>query len=400
MPQWFPSALRVPTAALPLVLCTMVATGACSRGDASRARYTTTDSAGVQIVENRAADDSLPWRFERMAQIGGADSGVQAFDQVGWYNVATDGRGQIAVFDRDNGNRVQVFDSLGRHLRSLGARGGGPGEVEYADAVSMDAVGNVSVYDRSKAAIVRWAADGAVLPELRGFDARGSIWGKALVRDDTVYTALSRADSARSVRIVERWSMRDTVPLDSLVSTRAPMVRFSCVGLAIPPLLSSELAYAVSDSGLAITAQSQYVVDVYRDGRRVRSVRRAMTPVPATIEDASKLFPEGMRVRFGGPKECVVPARELGEKLGMAPTIPLVRNMAWSPDGSLWVERYTFEGDPPQTDVFDARGGYVGTAYGRSLPLGFLGPDVVLFAEPNADDGSSRVGVFRIQRRR
>lgn len=400
MPQWFPSSLRVSVATLPLVLCTIVATGACGPGDASRSTYTTTDSAGVQIVENPAVDDTLPWRFERMAQIGGADSGVQAFDQAGWYNVATDGRGQIAVFDRDNGNRVQVFDSLGRHLRTMGARGGGPGEVEYADAVDMDAAGNVSVYDRSKAAIVRWAADGAVLPELRGFDSRGRIWGKALVRGDTVYTALSRTDSARDVRIVERWTLRDTVPLDSVVNARVSMVRFSCVGLAIPPLLSSELAYAVSDSGLAITAQSQYVVDVYRDGQRVRSLRRAVTPVPTTIDDASKLFPEGMRVRFGGPKECVVPARELGEKLGMAPTVPLLRSMAWAPDGSLWVERYTFEGDPPRTDVFDARGGYVGTAYGRSLPLGFLGPDVVVFAEPNADEGSSRVGVFRIQRGR
>lgn len=400
MPQWFPSALRVPTAALPLVLCAMVATGACSRGDESRNTYTATDSAGVQIVENRAADDSLPWRFERMAQIGGADSGVQAFDQVGWYNVATDGRGQIAVFDRDNGNRVQVFDSLGRHLRTLGARGGGPGEVESASAVDMDAVGTVSVYDRSKAAIVRWAADGAVLPELRGFDARGRIWNKTVVHRDTLYTVVNRADSVQGRYVMERWAPGDTIMLDSIVYPLTPMVRFSCVGLAIPPLFEGQLNFAASAHGVAITKQSQYVIDVFREGRRVRSVRRAMTPVPTTIDHASKLYPEGMRVRFGGSKECVVPAKELAEKLGMAPTIPVVQSLAWAPDGSLWVERYTFEGDPPQTDVFDAQGGYVGTAYGRSLPLGFLGPNVVLFAEPNPDDGSSRVGVFHIQRGR
>lgn len=400
MPQWFPSSLRVPTAALPLVLCAIVAAAACSPGDARRSTYTATDSAGVQIVENHAADDSLPWQFERMAQIGGADSGVQAFDQVGWYNVSTDGRGRIVVFDRDNGNRVQVFDSLGRHLRTMGARGGGPGEVQSADAVYMDAVGTVSVYDRSKAAIVRWAADGAVLPELRGFEGRGRIWSKTLVRADTVYTVMARSDSLHGMQVMERWTPNDTLGLDSLVHVRKPMVRFSCVGLAIPPLLEGALHFAASDSGLALTSQSQYTVDVYRDGRRVRSLRRAITPVPTTMDDASKLYPDGMRVQFGGSKECVVPAHELAEKLGMAPTVPLVQGLAWSPDGSLWVERYTFEGDTPRTDVFDARGGYVGTAYGRSLPLGFLGPDVVVFAEPNADEGTSRVGVYRITRGR
>ncbi len=400
MLQWYSSSFRVPTAALSLVLVAAAFTSACGSGDSRGSTFTASDSAGVQIVENRAADDSLPWRFERLAQIGGADSGVQAFDQVGWYNVATDGRGRIAVFDRDNGNRVQVFDSLGRHLRTMGARGAGPGEVEYADAVYMDASGNVSVYDRSKAAIVRWAADGAVLPELRGFDGRGRVWGKTLVRGDTVYTVMSRADSLRGVQVMERWTPQDSLGVDSLVRARVPMVRFSCIGLAIPPLLSSELAYAAGDSGLAITAQSQYVVDVYRDGRRVRSVRRALAPVPTTVDDASKLYPEGLRVQFGGPKECVVSARELAEKLGMAPTVPLVRGLAWSPDGGLWVERYTFEGEEPRTDVFDARGGYVGTAYGRSLPLGFLGPEVVLFAVPNADEGTSRVEVFRIRRDR
>jgi len=371
---------------------------ACQSDQSRRASSTSVDSAGVTIVSNTAVDDTLPWRFDLIAEIGGADTGVQAFDAAGPYNVSTDGRESIAVFDRDNGNRVQVFDAQGRHIRTVGGRGGGPGEVEFADGVYMDSRGMLSTFDRAKSAIVRWAADGVVLPELRGFDARGRIWEKATVHGDTVYSVMNRADSAQGMYVMERWTSRDTVALDSIVFPRTPMVRFSCVGLAIPPLFEGRLTYAASDRGVAISKQSQYVVDVFRDGRRVRSVRRAITPVPPTLEDASRLYPEGLRVEFGGANACVVPVPELVEKLGMAPTMPLLQSVTWGPDGSLWVQRYSLEGETPRTDVFDAEGAYLGTAHGRSLPLGFLGPDVVLFPVHNAEEGTSKIGVYRIRR--
>ena len=127
-------------------------------------------------------------------------------------------------------------------------------------------------------------------------------------------------------------------------------------------------------------------------------MRRAVTPVPPTLDDAAKLYPEGLRVQFGGANACVVPVPELVEKLGMAPTLPLLQAVTWGPGGSMWVERFTFEGETPRTDVFDANGVYLGTANGRSLPLGILGPDVVLFSVRNIDEGTSKIGVYRIRR--
>ena len=93
-----------------------------------------------------------------------------------------------------------------------------------------------------------------------------------------------------------------------------------------------------------------------------------------------------------------MPATEVGEKVGVAQFIPVIRRMLFAPDGFLWVERYTFTGETPAVDVFDAEGQYVGTASGRSLPLGFLGNDRVLFAIKNADDDTSVIGIFQISR--
>ena len=63
------------------------------------------------------------------------------------------------------------------------------------------------------------------------------------------------------------------------------------------------------------------------------------------------------------------------------------------------MHRYTFEGETPATDVFDAEGRYLGTVTGKGAPLGFLGKDLVLFPIDNADDGTSIVGIYRITRR-
>lgn len=102
---------------------------------------------------------------------------------------------------------------------------------------------------------------------------------------------------------------------------------------------------------------------------------------------------------FGGGRSCVTPSTEVAEKLGIAPTIPLVKYVVVAPDGGLWVQRYTFEGETPAVDVFDAEGRYLGTVTGRPAPLGFLGNDLVLFPIDNADDGTSIVGIYRITRR-
>lgn len=371
---------------------------ACSNERSAASRSTVTDSAGVQIVQSPAADTALPWQLVELARIGGADSGAQSFTRVSRYSVATDGRSLIAVLDGDADNLVHVFTADGVVQRSMGRRGGGPGETEFPNGLQMEADGTVGVFDGAKEALVRWGPDGTPLPELRISTARGRAWGAPRLQGGTMFTLLSFNDSANTTHRLERWSARDTVPIDSTIARQPRMVRFKCVGLALPPLFSPELEWAQRDGMLAVTTQSRYVIDV-REGERLRrSVRRDIVPVAAKPTDASRLYPEGLKVRFGGGGECVTPSAEVGEKVGVAPTIPVVRAVAIAPDSSLWVERYTFKGETPSVDVFAADGSYVGTLTGRTLPLGFLDGDRVLFAITDPDDDTSVIGIFRIQR--
>lgn len=382
----------------PALLTAALFLGACDTTTQTPSLSTTTDSSGVAIVVGPAADSALPWTLTEVRRIGGADTGVASFTQFSTSSVATDGRNTIAVLDWSGTERIQLFDSSGTWLRSVGAKGGGPGELQSPSGITMDPDGRILAFDYEKMAVVQWAADGSSAGETKWNGERGFPWGVPRMMGDTMLVVVQVTDSLQRVIRLERRVPGGTVAVDSTVGPAPTMVMLSCVGLALPPLFTGELAWSMGSNMIATTAQRRYVVDVREGGRLVRSVRRALTPVAATNADAARLYPEGMKVRFGGGRECVTPSSEVAEKIGVAPTLPLVKAVAVAPDGTLWVQRFTFEGETPSVDLFDREGRYLGTVVGKPVPLGFLGNELVLFPIENADDGTRVIGVYRITR--
>jgi hypothetical protein len=382
----------------PALLTAALFLAACDTSTQTTSLSTTSDSSGVAIVVGPAADSALPWTLTEVRRIGGADTGVGSFTQFSTSSVVTDGRNTIAVLDWSGTERIQLFDSSGTWLRSVGAKGGGPGEIQSPSGITMDPDGRILAFDYEKMAVVHWAADGSSKGETKWNGERGFPWGVPRMIGDTMLVVVQVTDSLQRVIRLERRVPGGTVALDSTVGPAPTMVMLSCVGLALPPLFTGELAWSMGSNMIATTAQSRYVVDVREGGRLVRSVRRAITPVAATNADAARLYPDGMKVRFGGGRECVTPSSEVAEKIGVAPTLPLVKAVAVAPDGTLWVQRFTFEGETPSVDLFDREGRYLGTVVGKSVPLGFLGNELVLFPIENADDGTRVIGVYRITR--
>ncbi|MCC6246128.1 MAG: 6-bladed beta-propeller [Gemmatimonadaceae bacterium] len=378
----------------------MSAISACAGTREASTSAQTRDSAGVAIADGPLTDVPLPWTLTELRRIGGADSGAGAFNRVAPSSVATDGRTRIAVLDTDNENRVHVFDSSGAVIRTMGGRGAGPGETTYPDGLRFEDDGSLAVFDYAKMALVRFDSGGAPQRERSVASGRGQLSGAPRVTGDVMWVLLDRMDSVSQIRRLERWSPQDTLVIDSTVEVKPKMHRFTCIGLALSPLFSPEIEWStIGARDVAVTTQSTYVVNIYRDGRLIRSVRRPVVPTATRPEDAARLYPDGLKVGFDGG-ECVTPSAEIAEKVGMAPTLPVVRSSLMAPDGSLWVARYTLKGETPSVDVFSPAGQYEGTLRGRGLPLGFLGNDIVLFAITNADDDTSVVGLFRIARPR
>jgi len=174
------------------------------------------------------------------------------------------------------------------------------------------------------------------------------------------------------------------------------MVQFSCVAFAAAPVFTPTLAWSSNGGLTAATKQLPYQVDLFRGGRWVQSLRRAIPPKATTTEDVARLHPDGMTVRFGGGGGCTIPVSEIMDKQGVADALPQIRSLTLDPQGRVWVERYTFADEPDLVDLFGADGRYLGTMTGKGPPLGFVGADVVLFGEENADTGVGQVVAYQI----
>lgn len=357
---------------------------------------TVTDSAGIVLTTGPAEDRPLDWTLTELFRLGGEDEGPGSFTAAHQASVGTDAAGRIYVLDGHT-YQVQVFDRDGRHLRTQGGRGGGPGEFQMHGFLLVHPSGVTSVFDFPKRSLVRWDADGSVLPEIRfeGFFPSPRTWlsGDTLIHVHEEYEEQRRITSLRFV------IAGDTTKVPGVESRTSGMVMFSCVGLNLPPLFSPQVVHATTGAMTAMTTQVPYRVDLFAGTQLVRSVRRDLAPEPATVRHVERLYPEGMKISFGGGRECVVAAAELLEKQSVASHLPMIQGMAFGPDGELWVQRYTFSDEPSRVDVFDVEGRYLGTLMGRPLPLGFIGEDLVLFPEEDEATGVVQVVGYRVARR-
>ena len=111
---------------LPSVLLVLAAT--VSRGDAQRPASTVVDSAGVQIVASdpRGSDTYCALSDEPALRLGVVEGEEPyMFYWVRGANRLSDG--SVAVMNNGSGE-IRVFGADGRHLRSMGGKGEGPGE--------------------------------------------------------------------------------------------------------------------------------------------------------------------------------------------------------------------------------------------------------------------------------
>ena len=86
------------------------------------------DSAGIEVVVSPAEDRLLGWRFTLRFTLGGAEEGPEQFYNVSTGIVDADAAGNMYILD--GSSHVVVFDSTGRHMRTVGGPGRGPWRVE------------------------------------------------------------------------------------------------------------------------------------------------------------------------------------------------------------------------------------------------------------------------------
>ena len=366
---------------------------------ASADRTITTDSAGVRWRVIPVAERPLELALQEVARITPADSGLASFGALYPGNVATDGANRVYIFANDEA-RVLSFNGDGTLHASWGRRGGGPGEIEIGDELSVGPDGVVSLYDYAKTALVRFDSAGTPLPLVRPpRDSVGNPTGIARATPEGLAWVVRRNEGDSLQRQLRIAVGRDTNTVASLtlaVSSEltfptCPFVRL----FGMPPYMAPELSVVRSPTGVVAVTDGAWRLAWYEAGRLTEVWTRNLPARPSTTALLEAELEEGFTLR-AGDRTCTVPVAEAAAARGMAPVLPALRRVAVAPDGSVWAERWEPRALTQRVDVLEADGTLRGTLSGYGAPLGFLRGGRVLYAETDPDTDLASLVIYRV----
>jgi hypothetical protein len=182
-------------------------------------------------------------------------------------------------------------------------------------------------------------------------------------------------------------------------ATRGPS-RIQCgsgtATMTDPPMaFAPNLIWHEAAGRIAVGSEAAYRVEFFESGRVTAVLRRDIPLVPTRPEYMARQYPEGMRLAIG-PVRCVLGPDEIAKQFGVADHLPLIQGLLLSPDGGVWVERFSFPDEEPRIDIFDQEHAYVGTATGVGEPIGFLSNGRFVTLRAAETDGLFRLAIFQV----
>lgn len=356
------------------------ALAACGGADADRpapARWggtVDTLATGAVVVRNPDApqwDSASAWRVREDLRIGSADEeGPATFGSIA--DVAVDAAGRIYVLD-GQAQEIRVFAPDGAHLRTIGRKGRGPGELADAVALRMRP-GRTEfwVVDYGNARYARFDTAGRQLGTMRrpfGFRAypwRGLVdTAGRVIEQNITYVGESREPRDVLVGFDGAGAPVDTVPLPPFEPES-----FMVLNASGRPMFSMLVPFTPQQTLLfdprhrVWSARTDRYVLVQRafSGDTVRVVELARRPRPVSDAEADSAFAgieERMREAAGGAGARMQPV----ERGRLGRTHPVLGEPLLDDAGHLWV-RASQGGRSTGTayDVFDPEGRYLGRA--------------------------------------
>ena len=389
-PARFPVAVSVARALrlLPPVAALACLLTACDSGDARTwSGAMDTLSSGEIVVHN--TDDPLwgpeeEWRVVEDLRIGSATSdGPDLFGLV--YSFDVDAWGRIFVLD-DQAQEVRVFDRDGAFVRTVGRKGGGPGEFTQAGSVGLSRDGKIWVMGMGKGSVSIFDTAGTYLRDERTktggmvfkpypgrFDPMGryNVVVPRIGEEGDISFALARFD-------------QDFTPIDTIPVPEDPVKReifelvneegTSMTRAGVP--FQGSLVWRFSRSGTlwTLVTDRYEFAEIAADGGTLRRVAKEHGSIPVSSAEREEAL-EGLdwfRNQGGKIDPSKIPTSK-------PPTV----HFFLDDEGNLWVQRgaANSEDEGRLFDILDPEGRYLGTL---RLPFSLQS----LTAEPLVRDGT------------
>jgi hypothetical protein len=384
---------------------------ACS-GDVVRSGVLVTDSAGVRIVASGppAWAEGEAWRVvaEPEVMIGAAD-GHEAYLFSGIVGGARLPEGELVIADGFSAT-IRVFDGAGRHLRTIGGAGGGPGEFERLTGIRLRG-DTILAYDGYYTRVTYFGANGSLL----GTEAVPDAAGQELhLLDDGSLVTLARPRpgdaqpaiegyyrEAHRVVVFDRAQNR-TVQIGPFAGTERhsePRRVGDVTYVANRPIpFGRSLQLAAADRRIVVGTGDAAELHVYAPDGTLREIYRYdVEPLPVSDAHRAALadrLARNAQEADATREQVLARIRSQGSNV-----VPPYARISLDAAGYTWLAEYpAHTPEPRRWTVLDPTGALLGTV---ELPLPArildIGDDYILAAYRDALD-IEYVALFRLER--
>jgi hypothetical protein len=374
------------------------------------------------VTHPRTARPRARWRLapQPVVEIGGADATGPAMFTRAW-GVARATTGEIVVSDEPT-QELRVFSATGKHLRTFGRRGEGPGEFSQIRGIVIygDTVYPIDTEQTTAFTLGGRLVRQTPFPSMGDYRAVDP-WG-ALADGSVIQTAPGRATPEMRARVGTRIEMRALVRI-------APDSRSHTILGIIPtyehyrsendPPGGDLVAFApyttvaVFGDRLCMGRGVRYeLIGMNRDGNANLIIRRDLEPVPVSA-GARAAYLQKVRTPVSTPGHEAPPQERLNQiaaRTHFAQTFPAFETIIAGGDGELWVGEFKYQqrtraygeqapaNETINWNVFGSDGSWAATV---ALPARFFpkqaGKDYVLGINRD-EDGVERVTMYRLLR--
>ncbi len=332
--------------------------------------------------------------FEQELAIGKFDESKEIpLYKPGIYTV--DNAGRIYISDETD-MAIKVFDQNGTFLKSIGRKGGGPGEFESIAFMSVLPDGKFLVMDYQSRRTSLFNPNGEYINSYLSLSNIGRIY----LATDSSYTVIELRYKKEPMER-ELWVKTFDFSGKELVSFgkfSTPEVKTLTMGggaiaMSVPQSPQSIFAGDQERQCLYHCLNNKYLIEVYdQNGKLFRKIDRPYQPVAFTSEDAKK-FLSRFEARPDSP----------GAKLARQMELPKVKTVAdrllVDDQGNLWVETNEEREEGEKTlrayDVFNKDGFYDARVWYEFRPGLFAAGKMYRLAE-DEETGMTTVNRYRI----
>jgi hypothetical protein len=217
----------------------------------------------------------------------GQESGDERYVFSQLRSVQVDDQGNIYVLDWKD-IKIKVFDGQGKHLRTFGKQGQGPGEIQMPTRMFLTRTGKLAILDSGNKRIAFYSPAGECLKEIASAKwsfIRACVDSRSYIYGDN-FNFGGKGLSEKLLKFDPELNLVSTV--SEVFSDLAPP--------RVNPLPDRFVYDILKDDSLIWAFTSKYELEIMNpEGKLLRKITKDYEPIKVTEEDRKKLIQE----RFG-----------------------------------------------------------------------------------------------------